>query len=126
MKKIKLIKDLNESDLIHLCNTMNFPKFHGTQIYKWLFHKKCNSIDDMSDIPLDLKNKIKNKFKMNSLKVFRKNKSKVDNTIVVSTTNDKRQSRERHGLSRSLVANMVQGLKLKAKILLSVLVIVIK
>jgi len=35
--------------------------------------------------------------------------SKVDSTIVVSTTNDKRQSRERHGLSRSLVANMVQG-----------------
>ncbi len=35
--------------------------------------------------------------------------SKVENTIVVSTTSDKRQSRERHGLSRSLVANMVQG-----------------
>ena len=35
--------------------------------------------------------------------------SKVDNTIVVSTTSDKRKSRERHGLSRSLVANMVQG-----------------
>ncbi len=35
--------------------------------------------------------------------------SKVDNTIVVSTINDKRQSRERHGLSRSLIANMVQG-----------------
>ena len=35
--------------------------------------------------------------------------SKVENTIVVSTANDKRKSRERHGLSRSLVANMVQG-----------------
>ncbi len=35
--------------------------------------------------------------------------SKVENTIVVSTINDKRKSRERHGLSRSLVANMVQG-----------------
>ena len=34
---------------------------------------------------------------------------KVDNTILISTTSDKRKSRERHGLSRSLVANMVQG-----------------
>ena len=32
--------------------------------------------------------------------------SKVENTIVVKTTSDKRKSRERHGLSRSLIANM--------------------
>lgn len=35
--------------------------------------------------------------------------SKVENTLVVSPTSDKRKSRERHGLSRSLVANMVEG-----------------
>ena len=35
--------------------------------------------------------------------------SQVENTIVVSPTSEKRQSRERHGLCRSLVANMVEG-----------------
>ena len=35
--------------------------------------------------------------------------SKVENTIVVKTTSDKRKSRERHGLSRTLVANMIEG-----------------
>ncbi len=35
--------------------------------------------------------------------------SQVDNTIVVSPINEKRKSRERHGLCRSLVANMVEG-----------------
>lgn len=35
--------------------------------------------------------------------------SQVDNSIVVSAINSKRKSRERHGLSRSLVANMVEG-----------------
>ncbi len=35
--------------------------------------------------------------------------SKVENTILVSITTNKRTSRERHGLSRSLVANMVEG-----------------
>ncbi len=35
--------------------------------------------------------------------------SQVENTIVVAPTSDKRKSRERHGLCRSLVANMVEG-----------------
>lgn len=33
----------------------------------------------------------------------------VENTIVISPTSDKRTSRERHGLCRSLVSNMVEG-----------------
>ena len=35
--------------------------------------------------------------------------SKVDNKIVIEPKNDKRKSRELHGLCRSLVANMVEG-----------------
>ncbi|CAI8157226.1 MAG: 50S ribosomal protein L6 [Prochlorococcus sp.] len=35
--------------------------------------------------------------------------SQVENTIVVTPTSQKRKSRERHGLCRSLVANMVEG-----------------
>ncbi len=35
--------------------------------------------------------------------------SQVDDSIIVSATSSKRKSRERHGLSRSLVANMVEG-----------------
>ncbi len=35
--------------------------------------------------------------------------NKVENTIVVTPASDKRRSRERHGLCRSLVANMIEG-----------------
>ncbi len=35
--------------------------------------------------------------------------SQVENTIVVAPSSNKRTSRERHGLCRTLVANMVQG-----------------
>ena len=35
--------------------------------------------------------------------------AQVENTIVVTPTSEKRKSRERHGLCRSLVANMVEG-----------------
>ena len=81
MKKTTLLKDLNESDLIQLCDSHNFPKFHGSQIYKWLFQKKCNSIDEMSDIPLNLQKKISDNFNIKALEIFKRNKSKIDNTI---------------------------------------------
>jgi large subunit ribosomal protein L6 len=35
--------------------------------------------------------------------------SKVENTLVVAPSSEKRKSRERHGLCRTLVANMVEG-----------------
>ena len=35
--------------------------------------------------------------------------SQVENSIVIKPTSEKRRSRERHGLCRSLVANMVEG-----------------
>ena len=35
--------------------------------------------------------------------------SQVENQIIVKPSSEKRQSRERHGLCRSLVANMVEG-----------------
>ncbi len=35
--------------------------------------------------------------------------TQVENTIVVAPTSEKRKSIERHGLCRSLVANMVEG-----------------
>ena len=38
--------------------------------------------------------------------------SEVDGSIVVSADNDKRRSRERHGLSRTLIANMIQGVSI--------------
>ena len=35
--------------------------------------------------------------------------SQVNGSIIVSADDDKRKSRERHGLSRTLVANMIEG-----------------
>ena len=35
--------------------------------------------------------------------------NQVDNTIVVTPTSEKRLSRDRHGLCRTLVANMIEG-----------------
>ena len=80
MKKTKLIKDFNETELIDLCESLKFPKFHGSQIYKWLFQKKCNSINDMTNIPQKLKDQLNENYQIDCLKIFKKNKSKIDNT----------------------------------------------
>ena len=91
MKKTKLIKDFNEEELINLCETLNFPKFHGSQIYKWLFKNKCKSINEMSNVPQELKNKIKDNFKFDCLKIFKKNESKIDKTTkFLLETDDKK------------------------------------
>ena len=90
MKKIKLIKDHNELEFMNLCNSWGFPKFHGTQIYKWLFQKQCSSINEMSDIPFNLKEILLDNFKINALNIFKKQKSKIDNTtkFLLKTSDD--------------------------------------
>ena len=91
MKKTKLIKDFNERELIDLCESFDFPKFHGSQIYKWLFQKKCNTINEMTNIPQKLKEKLSANYKINCLKIFKQNKSKIDNTTkFLLETHDKK------------------------------------
>ncbi len=45
--------------------------------------------------------------------------TKNENTILVKPVNEKRQSREMHGLCRSLVANMVEGVSIGFEFLCS-------
>ena len=91
MKKTKLIKDFNEQELSDLCKSLDFPKFHGTQIYKWLFQKKCNSFNEMTNVPKQLKEKINTNYSIDCLKIFKKNRSKIDNTTkFLLETHDKR------------------------------------
>tara|TARA_B100001094_G_scaffold240364_1_gene235975 strand:+ start:1534 stop:2571 length:1038 start_codon:yes stop_codon:yes gene_type:complete len=91
MKKTKLIKDFNETELIDLCESLKFPKFHGSQIYKWLFQKNCHSINDMTNIPQKLKEQLNANYEIECLKIFKKNKSKIDNTTkFLLETNDKK------------------------------------
>ena len=41
MKSTTLIKDFNEKDLMEECTKLGYPKFHGSQLFKWLFKEKC-------------------------------------------------------------------------------------
>ena len=52
-KTILLGKDLLE--LSDICIKNDLPKFHGEQLYKWMYQKSTLNINDMSNIPVKLK-----------------------------------------------------------------------
>tara|TARA_Y100000816_G_C26092752_1_gene577736 strand:+ start:1019 stop:2044 length:1026 start_codon:yes stop_codon:yes gene_type:complete len=84
-----IIVGKNISELSTICIENKFPKFHGEQLYKWLYQKSVNDITKMSNIPDSLKIIINKKYKLNPLKIEKKLKSKNEDTIkYLFKTND--------------------------------------
>ena len=81
MKNTTLIKDFNEKDLMEECTKLGYPKFHGSQLFKWLFKEKCSKYNEMSDIPTALQKKLKDKFFISSLAIYKQQYSKKDDTV---------------------------------------------
>ena len=90
MNKINLLgKSLIE--LCDFCISHNLPKFHGEQLYKWMYNKFIFDTNDMSNIPEILKNIINKDCYFQGLKIKKKYHSKSDNTIkYLIETNDKK------------------------------------
>ncbi len=51
----------NLKELETLCETNDSPKFHGMQLFRWLYNKSNLDIEKMSNIPEKLKAVIKKK-----------------------------------------------------------------
>lgn len=58
----------------------NEKAYRAGQIYKWLHVALCQSFDDMTDIPLKLREALKDKFDFTCLKQLRLQTSKIDGT----------------------------------------------
>tara|TARA_Y100001970_G_scaffold242289_1_gene306573 strand:+ start:24418 stop:25443 length:1026 start_codon:yes stop_codon:yes gene_type:complete len=88
MKKIILLgKDLAE--LINICTDNELPKFHGQQLYKWMYQKTILDVDKMSNIPSKLKNIISEEYQINLLNTDKKITSNSEDTIkYLFKTND--------------------------------------
>ena len=80
MAKIELLGK-NLSELNNICMERGFPKFHGEQLYKWMYQKTIIEVDNMSNIPNELKKIIVTEYKINLLNTKNKLYSKEDNTI---------------------------------------------
>ena len=58
MQKKVILKGMDELDLQKYCVDLNLPKFHGTQLFRWLYKNNYHDIDKMSNIPKILKKEI--------------------------------------------------------------------
>ncbi len=71
----KTLKELQD-----VCSGLNMPSFTAKQIADWLYNKKINSIDEMTNISTDNREKLKSKYTINLRPPVSKQQS-VDGTI---------------------------------------------
>ena len=89
MEKKIILKGMNELDLQQYCVDLAQPKFHGSQLYRWMYKNNCADIDNMNNIPKILKKEIKNNALLKLLSIKTKSKSSIDNTTkFLLETND--------------------------------------
>ena len=69
------IKELTISELEDILGDWKYPKFHARQIFFWIYQKSIKEFAQMSDLPLDLRRKLKENFSLFSFKLVTKLKS---------------------------------------------------
>ncbi|MCB9225595.1 MAG: 23S rRNA (adenine(2503)-C(2))-methyltransferase RlmN [Chitinophagales bacterium] len=65
IKKIVLktdIRNLDETEMIALFNELNEPKFRAKQVYDWLWNKHVHSFDEMTNLPLQIREKLEENY----------------------------------------------------------------
>ena len=69
---MKNIKDYNLDDLKEELVSLDEKKFRAEQIFKWLYVGKVKSFDEMTNLSLDLREKLKNNFTICNYNIIKK------------------------------------------------------
>ncbi len=77
---MKNIKDYDLEELKNELKQMGEKPFRAEQIFKWLYQDKVKEFDEMTNLSLELREKLKENYTMCNYKILRKQKSK-DGTI---------------------------------------------
>ncbi len=78
---MKDIKSLSYEELCAEVAGMGEKTFRAGQIYSWMHQKLSRSFDEMSDIPMALREKLKESYSYTVLKAVREQHSKLDQTV---------------------------------------------
>ena len=78
--KIKL-KDFSPQKVRDLIKGMKVPSYRGDQILDWVYRKKVQDFDEMTNLPLDLREKLKEEFRVTLLRLEEKLVSPRDGTV---------------------------------------------
>lgn len=74
------LKSMTLPEMTNALKAMSQPAFRGKQVFTWL-HKGVTSFDEMTNLPKDLRDKLKSEFTLTVPKVARKQVSRQDGTI---------------------------------------------
>ena len=80
MEKKNDIRSLTLDELTSFFQKNSLPSYKAKQVYEWLWKKSCLSFDDMTNISLETRKLLKNKFVINHINIDRFQKSN-DGTI---------------------------------------------
>ena len=80
MEKKNDIRSLTLDELTSFFQKNDLPSYKAKQVYEWLWKKSCLSFDDMTNISLETRKLLKNKFVINHINIDRFQKSN-DGTI---------------------------------------------
>lgn len=69
MPKKKSILSLTEHDLVRMCKENNFPSFHASQVFEWIFKKYALTFDNMTNIPKAFRDILNENYYVHSLKI---------------------------------------------------------
>ncbi len=72
---MKNIKDFDLADLQEEMLAIGEKKFRAEQIFKWLYVDKVMSFDEMTNLSLDLRNKLKENYTMCNFNILKKQES---------------------------------------------------
>lgn len=77
---MKNIKDFDLNELIEEMQTWGEKKFRAEQIFKWIFEGKVKSYDEMTNLSIELREKLKKKYDLGVFNILKKQVSS-DGTI---------------------------------------------
>ena len=77
---MKNIKDYNLEELKQEIENIGEKKFRAEQIFKWLYQEKVKSFDEMTNLSLNLREKLKENYTICNFEILKKQESK-DGTI---------------------------------------------
>lgn len=77
---MKNIKDYDLEELKQELINIGEKPYRAIQIFEWLYVAQVNTLDEMTNLSIELREKLKKNFTMNNFKILKKQKSK-DNTI---------------------------------------------
>lgn len=85
---MKSIYDLNYDQMKEFAQDCGWKAFRGQQIFEWLYRKRVDSFDEMSNLSKETRDLLHSEFEINPLKLIRKQVAKDGTTKFLFQTED--------------------------------------